>query len=115
MHELVQSRFKCSFFLSLSISFPPFNTHKAALISVLMNFSQLLDMKLTMEGLEKERDFYFGKLRDIELICQEQENENNPVLTKIMDTLYATEVSTVRSLMHRKFTLLKFISVLLCL
>nr|XP_046229649.1 microtubule-associated protein RP/EB family member 3-like [Scatophagus argus]XP_046229650.1 microtubule-associated protein RP/EB family member 3-like [Scatophagus argus] len=52
---------------------------------------QLLDMKLTVEGLEKERDFYFGKLRDIELICQENENENNPVLGRIMDTLYATE------------------------
>lgn len=52
---------------------------------------QLLDMKLTVEGLEKERDFYFGKLRDIELICQEHENENNPALAKIMDTLYATE------------------------
>lgn len=52
---------------------------------------QLLDMKLTVDGLEKERDFYFGKLRDIELICQEHENENNPCLLKIMDTLYATE------------------------
>lgn len=50
---------------------------------------QLLDMKLTVDGLEKERDFYFGKLRDIELICQE--NENNPILAKIMDILYATE------------------------
>ncbi|TKS76340.1 Microtubule-associated protein RP/EB family member 3 EB1 protein family member 3 [Collichthys lucidus] len=53
---------------------------------------QLLDLKLTVEGLEKERDFYFGKLRDIELICQENENDNNPALSKIMDTLYATEV-----------------------
>ncbi|XP_070781646.1 microtubule-associated protein RP/EB family member 3-like [Enoplosus armatus] len=52
---------------------------------------QLLDLKLTVEGLEKERDFYFGKLRDIELICQEHENDNNPCLSKIMDTLYATE------------------------
>lgn len=51
---------------------------------------QIMDLKLTVDGLEKERDFYFGKLRDIELICQE--NENNPVLSKIIDILYATEV-----------------------
>ncbi|XP_037606953.1 microtubule-associated protein RP/EB family member 3-like isoform X2 [Sebastes umbrosus] len=49
---------------------------------------QLLDMKLTIDGLEKERDFYFGKLRDIELLCQDNDN---PVLCKIMDVLYATE------------------------
>ncbi|MFT7810768.1 microtubule-associated protein RP/EB family member 3 isoform X1 [Arapaima gigas] len=52
---------------------------------------QLLDLKLTVDGLEKERDFYFSKLRDIELICQEHESENNPILTKIVDILYATE------------------------
>uniref|UniRef100_A0A1A8RTH7 Microtubule-associated protein RP/EB family member 3 n=3 Tax=Nothobranchius TaxID=28779 RepID=A0A1A8RTH7_9TELE len=52
---------------------------------------QILDMKLTIDGLEKERDFYFGKLRDIELICQENENENSSVLGKIIDILYATE------------------------
>ncbi|KAK3537644.1 hypothetical protein QTP70_017034, partial [Hemibagrus guttatus] len=52
---------------------------------------QLMELKLTVDGLEKERDFYFSKLRDIELICQEHENENNPVLTKIIDILYATE------------------------
>ncbi|MEQ2290341.1 Microtubule-associated protein RP/EB member 3 [Ameca splendens] len=52
---------------------------------------QIMDMKLTIDGLEKERDFYFGKLRDIELICQENESETNPVLGKIIDILYATE------------------------
>ncbi|XP_062406512.1 microtubule-associated protein RP/EB family member 3b isoform X1 [Sardina pilchardus] len=52
---------------------------------------QLMDLKLTVDGLEKERDFYFGKLRDIELICQEHENDNSPILTKIMNVLYATE------------------------
>lgn len=58
---------------------------------------QILDMKLTIDGLEKERDFYFGKLRDIELICQENESDsNNPVLGKIIDILYATEVNEVR-------------------
>ena len=50
-------------------------------------------MKLTVDGLEKERDFYFSKLRDIELICQEHESENSPVISGIIGILYATEVS----------------------
>ncbi|XP_030642683.1 microtubule-associated protein RP/EB family member 3a [Chanos chanos] len=52
---------------------------------------QLMELKLTVDGLEKERDFYFSKLRDIELICQEHESENNPIITRIVDILYATE------------------------
>ncbi|KAJ8353173.1 hypothetical protein SKAU_G00207400 [Synaphobranchus kaupii] len=52
---------------------------------------QLMELKLTVDGLEKERDFYFSKLRDIELICQEHESENNPIISKIIDILYATE------------------------
>lgn len=52
---------------------------------------QLLDLKLTVDGLEKERDFYFSKLRDIELICQEHESENSPVIAGIISILYATE------------------------
>jgi len=56
-------------------------------------FFQLLDLKLTVDGLEKERDFYFGKLRDIEVMCQENDNEQNPIIQKILDILYATEVS----------------------
>lgn len=64
-----------------------------------------MDLKLTVDGLEKERDFYFSKLRDIELICQEHENENSPIITGIVSVLYATEVSTehalpVRLLVH---------------
>ncbi|KAK9497647.1 hypothetical protein O3M35_004336 [Rhynocoris fuscipes] len=54
--------------------------------------NQIADIKLTVDGLEKERDFYFGKLRDIEVVCQEHEGES-PVLQRILEILYATEVS----------------------
>ncbi|XP_018328469.1 microtubule-associated protein RP/EB family member 1 isoform X7 [Agrilus planipennis] len=52
--------------------------------------NQILELKMSVEGLEKERDFYFGKLRDIEVMCQEND-ENNPIIQKILDVLYATE------------------------
>ncbi|KAJ8934463.1 hypothetical protein NQ314_013338 [Rhamnusium bicolor] len=52
---------------------------------------QISECKITIEGLEKERDFYFGKLRDIEVMCQECE-DGNPIIQKILDVLYATEL-----------------------
>ncbi|XP_008559475.1 microtubule-associated protein RP/EB family member 1 isoform X3 [Microplitis mediator] len=53
--------------------------------------SQVSELKVTIDGLEKERDFYFGKLRDIELMCQETEDDQPPIVQKILDVLYATE------------------------
>ncbi|XP_027000916.1 microtubule-associated protein RP/EB family member 1b isoform X1 [Tachysurus fulvidraco] len=50
-------------------------------------------LKSTIQDMEKERDFYFGKLRNIELICQEKESEGDPTLQRIVDILYATDVS----------------------
>ncbi|XP_037335494.1 microtubule-associated protein RP/EB family member 1b isoform X1 [Pungitius pungitius] len=55
----------------------------------LMNEVEIL--KSTIQDMEKERDFYFGKLRNIELICQEKEGEGDPTLQKIIDILYATD------------------------
>lgn len=56
--------------------------------------TQVLDMKLNVEGLEKERDFYFSKLRDIEIMCQEVDGgDSQPLVQKILDVLYQTEVS----------------------
>jgi len=53
--------------------------------------SELSELKNNMEGLEKERDFYFGKLRDIEVICQEDESQGTPLSEKVLSVLYATE------------------------
>ncbi|XP_017960106.2 microtubule-associated protein RP/EB family member 1 isoform X12 [Drosophila navojoa] len=54
--------------------------------------NQIMDMRLNLEGLEKERDFYFSKLRDIEILCQEaDEAEPGQLVQKILDILYATE------------------------
>ena len=56
--------------------------------------TQLMESKLTIEGLEKERDFYFGKLRDIEVLAQEHENDGGEFVQKALGVLYATEVSS---------------------
>jgi RP/EB family microtubule-associated protein len=59
--------------------------------------TQLKDMQTHLEGLEKERDFYFAKLRDIEILVQAQmeaaEVEGRDVGTfkKIQEILYSTE------------------------
>lgn len=54
---------------------------------------EISELKLTLDGLERERDFYYGKLRDIEVLCQEQEQtgEKVPCIDKILEILYATE------------------------
>ncbi|XP_015436161.1 PREDICTED: microtubule-associated protein RP/EB family member 1 isoform X2 [Dufourea novaeangliae] len=54
--------------------------------------AQLMELKISLEGLEKERDFYFGKLRDIEVMCQDCDNgDPPPIVQKILEVLYATE------------------------
>ena len=52
----------------------------------------MVEMRLSIEGLEKERDFYFGKLRDIEVVIQESADAADPMATKVLEVLYATEV-----------------------
>ena len=59
---------------------------------------QIEELRLSIDGLEKERDFYFGKLRDIELMVQETvDNEDSSELEekllsqRLLDILYATE------------------------
>jgi RP/EB family microtubule-associated protein len=40
---------------------------------------QITELKLLVDSLEKERDFYFSKLRDVEILCQSPEVEHLPV------------------------------------
>ena len=56
-------------------------------------------LKQTVEGLERERDFYFSKLRDIELLLQqaieqdpEIEKADDGLVKSIQTILYSTEV-----------------------
>jgi len=51
---------------------------------------QNAELKLTTDGLEKERDFYFGKLREIEILCQNADQSNEHIQA-ILRILYATD------------------------
>jgi len=51
---------------------------------------QNAELKLTADGLEKERDFYFGKLREIEILCQTADQSNEQIQA-IVRILYATD------------------------
>jgi microtubule-associated protein, RP/EB family len=59
-------------------------------------------LKETVAGLERERDFYFSKLRDIELLVQnaieldpEIEKDEDGMVKHIQAILYSTEVSVL--------------------
>ena len=52
---------------------------------------EIAELKLTSDTLEKERDFYFGKLRDIEVLLQAHQSEGIPVVDNVLKILYATE------------------------
>ncbi|TDL18335.1 hypothetical protein BD410DRAFT_793381 [Rickenella mellea] len=59
--------------------------------------AQLREMSGHLEGLEKERDFYFAKLRDIEILVQQQievlegAGKDDETLREIQKILYSTE------------------------
>eukprot|EP00249_Psilotum_nudum_P010067 c22311_g1_i1 orf=393-1601(-) len=54
---------------------------------------QVTELKLSVDSLEKERDFYFAKLRDIEILCQNPDLEHLPVVHAVQRILYAVDES----------------------
>lgn len=48
-----------------------------------------------MDTLEKERDFYFSKLRDIEMLMQANASLQNALTENILKILYASEEEKV--------------------
>jgi len=76
-------------------------TNKGASSGKVKELEQMnAELRLTVDGLERERDFYFGKLRDIEILLQSQEGEGaegeaetpqTEMVQRIFKILYATE------------------------
>ncbi|KAI3521046.1 hypothetical protein L1887_10504 [Cichorium endivia] len=70
---------------------PPKTAKPSSTPNVTVYDQQITELKLTMDSLEKERDFYFAKLRDIEILCQSPNISNLPIIAAIQRILYAAE------------------------
>ena len=73
--------------------------------------SENTQLKVTVEGLERERDFYFSKLRDIELLIQQAieqdpdiEKDEDGLIKHIQGILYSTEVCLALSFQMKSGT-----------
>lgn len=83
-------------------SAPRTNSRQAAPASSVLQ-AKNAELMETVQGLERERDFYFSKLRDIELLIQQAmdadpalEEDEGSLLKQIQSILYSTEVSVER-------------------
>lgn len=57
--------------------------------------SKVTELKLNNDTLDREREFYFGKLRDIEEMLQKRGLEQDPIASDILKVLYAAEEESV--------------------
>lgn len=52
---------------------------------------ELAELKLQAENLEKERDFYFTKLREVEVLLQNYAGPDRAIVREVLKVLYANE------------------------
>jgi len=52
---------------------------------------EVTELKLSVDNLERERDFYYMKLREVEILCQQHEGESIPFLQEVLEILYKTD------------------------
>ena len=57
----------------------------------------MVELRLTLESLERERDFYFGKLADIEQVVVAGDFQDNKIRQAVRDILYQAEVPTYQA------------------
>ena len=57
---------------------------------------EIQDLRMNMDTVEKERDFYFAKLRDIELYLQANSSKATPFTENILKILYAAEEEKIQ-------------------
>lgn len=60
---------------------------------------EVTELRLKVDTAERERDFYFDKLRDIEILCQAPELADVPVLRIVEQVLYATDSEEAKKIM----------------
>ena len=60
---------------------------------------KITELKLKVDTAERERDFYFDKLRDIEIMCQAPELADIPVLRIVEQVLYAADSEEAKKIM----------------
>lgn len=55
--------------------------------------TEISELKASIEAVEREREFYYEKLRELEVLCQKADEAEESTIDKqkILDVLYATE------------------------
>jgi hypothetical protein len=55
---------------------------------------KVASLRLMIDTLEKERNFYYSRLREVELLCQTYEDQSLPFRNQVLAILYKTDESS---------------------